>query len=131
ALIHDLDLIAELAEATGSLAQAKYRDRQLVPHPEQPFADAMLLGGRLAIEFLQGLCEVFEDRRRLAEENLAVAQARHLSIPVLDQVIGLLVSVCAKIHMDIGIGMAAEMQHQGNRVGRTGQCKSVERKTLL
>ena len=67
----------------------------------------------------------------MAEEKLAVAQARYLSIAILDKVIRLFVGAFTEVDVNVGIRVAAEIEHQRHGVSRTGEGKAVEREPLL
>src|ERR1044072_5462454 len=101
AFIHDLHLITKLAQSAGALPQPIDLGRKLVPQPKHPFAHSMLLGFGLAIKPAKLAGEIFEYRRRLAEENLTVAKTRHLSVTVLHKIVGLLLGAFAQIYVNV------------------------------
>jgi hypothetical protein len=57
---------------------------------------------------MKGFGQMFENRRRLHQKELAVTQSRHLAITVFYQVIGLLVLAFPQIDVNVGKGMAAQ-----------------------
>ena len=130
-VIHDAHFVAELAKAAGAGPQAEHRNGQLVPLPEQPLADAVLLGLRLAVELVQLIGKVLQDGGGLHVIGLAVAQRRNLAIAVLHQIVGLLVLALPQVHVNIGKRVAGQREHQRHRIGGARTQHAVEGEALL
>ena len=129
-VIHEAHLLAELADAAVAGAQAIERCCQLVPGPEQPFADALGLQRLFGPELAQFIGEIGDDGGGLHHEGMAVAQRRHLAIAILHQIVGLLVLALTQVDVNIAVGVAAQGQHQGHGVGWTGERIAMQGEAL-